>query len=254
MQRRYLNWKMAAPGAMPMSAWAWLNSMPTKTWAWHPALAVLLMLATGAGTGRANAPPAKADAPQPLPENLTDLGLKHYLAAIESPTTLSLHHTQVTDAGLKELAGLKSLQTLDLSTTQVTDTGLKELRMALPGCKIGPDIGPNVDNLLKLFKPLMSPAELPLPLLKKLAASKVPRPEAASRIALEYKFKAVGILAEERPVVAGLLIDNENDLIWVVRFTRIDRDPRFSQATDYEVRVSSTTGVAQRNISAGKIK
>jgi hypothetical protein len=61
----------------------------------------------------------------------TDLGLKHYLAALEAPANLSLdwslHAWQLTDAGLKELAGLKSLQSLDLSGTQVTDAGLKEL-------------------------------------------------------------------------------------------------------------------------------
>ncbi len=62
MQRKCLNWKAAAPGAMPMSAWAWLNSMPTKTWAWHPVLAALLLLATGAGTGRADPPPAEPTA------------------------------------------------------------------------------------------------------------------------------------------------------------------------------------------------
>ena len=70
MQRKCLNWKMPAPGAMPMSAWAWLNSMPTKTWVWHAALAALLMLATAAGTGRADSPLAKPDLPQPLPENI----------------------------------------------------------------------------------------------------------------------------------------------------------------------------------------
>jgi hypothetical protein len=45
---------------------------------------------------------------------------------------LSLWHTQVTDAGLKEFAGLKWLQTLDLGSTQVTDAGLREL-VALMG-------------------------------------------------------------------------------------------------------------------------
>jgi hypothetical protein len=42
----------------------------------------------------------------------------------------------ITDMGLKELAGLKSLQALYLNRTQVTDAGLKELRKALPGCDI----------------------------------------------------------------------------------------------------------------------
>ncbi len=40
---------------------------------------------------------------------------------------LSLAGTNVTDAGLKELAGLKQLRTLELDGTKVTDAGLKEL-------------------------------------------------------------------------------------------------------------------------------
>jgi Leucine-rich repeat (LRR) protein len=90
----------------------------------------------------------------------TELGLKHYLAALEAPTNLSLQGwqltdaglkelagltslqslyldgTQVTDAGLKELAGLTSLQTLVLNDTEVTDAGIAELRKALPDCRI----------------------------------------------------------------------------------------------------------------------
>ncbi len=57
----------------------------------------------------------------------TDLGLKHYLAAVEPPTTLDLDNTRVTDAGLKELATLESLQSLRLGGTRVTNAGLKEL-------------------------------------------------------------------------------------------------------------------------------
>ena len=38
-----------------------------------------------------------------------------------------LSHTQVTDAGLKELAPLTELQALHLRRTQVTNAGLKEL-------------------------------------------------------------------------------------------------------------------------------
>jgi hypothetical protein len=52
---------------------------------------------------------------------------------------LNLQSTQVTDAGLKELAGLKSLQLLKLSGTQVTDAGLQELRKALPLVRFAPD-------------------------------------------------------------------------------------------------------------------
>ena len=57
---------------------------------------------------------------------VTDAGLKE-LAGLKSLHTLGLSGTQVTDAGLKELAGLKSLHTLYLSETQVTGAGLKEL-------------------------------------------------------------------------------------------------------------------------------
>ncbi|MCS6850257.1 MAG: hypothetical protein NZ700_03690 [Gemmataceae bacterium] len=66
----------------------------------------------------------------------TDLGLKHYLAAVEPPTRLYLSSWRLTDAGLKELAGLKGLQSLDLSETPVTDAGVAELQKALPGCQI----------------------------------------------------------------------------------------------------------------------
>ena len=47
-----------------------------------------------------------------------------------------LQHTNVADAGLKELAPLTQLQTLWLFRTQVTDSGLKELNQALPNLKI----------------------------------------------------------------------------------------------------------------------
>ncbi len=46
-----------------------------------------------------------------------------------------LHNTQVTDAGLKELAGLTQLQMLYLHSTQVTDEGVQDLQRALP--KVG---------------------------------------------------------------------------------------------------------------------
>jgi internalin A len=50
--------------------------------------------------------------------------------------SLNLCSTQVTDAGLKELAGLKSLRTLKLDIGNVTDAGLRELQKSLPGCSI----------------------------------------------------------------------------------------------------------------------
>src|SRR5207245_4389108 len=43
------------------------------------------------------------------------------------PFALDLSGTDLTDAGLKELAGLKSLQVLDLDFTPVTDAGLNGL-------------------------------------------------------------------------------------------------------------------------------
>jgi len=57
---------------------------------------------------------------------VTDAGLKE-LAALKNLQELDLAGTKVTDAGLKELAALKTLQTLYLDNTKVTDAGLKEL-------------------------------------------------------------------------------------------------------------------------------
>ena len=43
-----------------------------------------------------------------------------------------LEHTNVTDAGLQELAGLKSLKGVSLSGTKVTDKGIAELKNIEP--------------------------------------------------------------------------------------------------------------------------
>ena len=59
-------------------------------------------------------------------DQVTDAGLKE-LAGLKSLQTLNLGATKVTDAGLKELAGLKNLQELTIWGTPVTDAGLKEL-------------------------------------------------------------------------------------------------------------------------------
>jgi hypothetical protein len=56
---------------------------------------------------------------------VTDAGLK-MLAGLKQLQKLNLDHTRVTDTGLKELAGLKHLEVLVLSGTKVTDAGLKE--------------------------------------------------------------------------------------------------------------------------------
>jgi internalin A len=83
------------------------------------------------------------------PALMTDLGLKHYLAAIATPTMLDLRGTKVTDAGLRELAGLRSLQHLDLGGADVTDAGVEKLQKALPGCNITPAY---VNEAEKLFR------------------------------------------------------------------------------------------------------
>jgi hypothetical protein len=49
---------------------------------------------------------------------------------------LGLSFTNVTDAGLKDLAEHKKLESLGLSFTKVTNEGVKELQAALPNCKI----------------------------------------------------------------------------------------------------------------------
>ena len=49
---------------------------------------------------------------------------------------VNLFGSEVTDAGLKELAPLKNLTVLILADTQVTKAGLKDLQKALPKCFI----------------------------------------------------------------------------------------------------------------------
>jgi uncharacterized protein YceK len=66
---------------------------------------------------------------------MTDAGLNE-LAGVKSLQALDLAGTGVTDAGLKELAGLKSLQWLVLLGTKTTAAGTNELQKVLPGCRI----------------------------------------------------------------------------------------------------------------------
>ena len=61
-------------------------------------------------------------------EAKTDLGLKHYLAAIEPPTYLNFEDWGITDAGLVHLKRLTNLQSLDLGGTKITDAGLVDLK------------------------------------------------------------------------------------------------------------------------------
>ena len=49
---------------------------------------------------------------------------------------LDLGSTQITDAGLKEVAKLQKLEGLNLQNTQITDAGVAELKKALPKCGI----------------------------------------------------------------------------------------------------------------------
>jgi hypothetical protein len=59
----------------------------------------------------------------------TDLGLKHYLAAIEPRSVLYLRDWGgVTDAGLVHLKGLIKLEELNLASTRITDAGLVHLK------------------------------------------------------------------------------------------------------------------------------
>src|SRR4051794_25430208 len=57
---------------------------------------------------------------------VTDAGLKD-LAGLKRLQSVVLDHTRVSDAGLKHLGRLESLQRLTLIRTQVTDAGLKDL-------------------------------------------------------------------------------------------------------------------------------
>jgi hypothetical protein len=67
----------------------------------------------------------------------TDLGLKHYLAAITSPTKLYLSSWKITNAGLKQVAKLQKLTSIYLNgCKQITDAGVAELKKALPKCEI----------------------------------------------------------------------------------------------------------------------
>jgi internalin A len=66
---------------------------------------------------------------------VTDAGLKE-LASLKKLRTLVLQKTKVTDAGLKELASCKQLRVVDLQKTSVTEAGVEELQMALPSCNI----------------------------------------------------------------------------------------------------------------------
>jgi internalin A len=66
---------------------------------------------------------------------LSDAGLKE-LAGLNQLRFLDVNSTKITDAGLKELAGLKNLRELRAFNTKVTDAGGAALQKELPTCKI----------------------------------------------------------------------------------------------------------------------
>lgn len=69
----------------------------------------------------------------------TDIELKHLTGiadVLAEEVELTFSHSQITDAGLKELAKMKNLGSLELDKTQVTDAGVAELQKALPNCDI----------------------------------------------------------------------------------------------------------------------
>ncbi len=59
----------------------------------------------------------------------TDIGLKHYLAAIEVGMEIDLWNWNISDAGVKNLAELKNLTHLNVGFSPVTGTGLRELKI-----------------------------------------------------------------------------------------------------------------------------
>jgi hypothetical protein len=66
---------------------------------------------------------------------ITDAGLGD-VAKLQQLTTLHLGNTKITDADLTEVAKLQQLTFLGLNDTQVTDAGVAELQKALPNCRI----------------------------------------------------------------------------------------------------------------------
>ena len=70
-----------------------------------------------------------------LPTQITDAGLKD-MAKLQQLKKLNLNGTKITDAGLKDVAKLKKLESLRLDGTKVTKAGVAELKKALPQCDI----------------------------------------------------------------------------------------------------------------------
>ena len=68
-------------------------------------------------------------------QSRTDLGLKHYLAALKTHTALNLVGWRITDSGLLHLKGLTSLESLRIGGS-ITDAGIADLKKSLPNCEI----------------------------------------------------------------------------------------------------------------------
>ena len=64
---------------------------------------------------------------------ISDAGLKE-LAELKNLNVLYLHANPITDEGLKELAKLERLILLQLNYTKVTKAGIMELKKSLPKC------------------------------------------------------------------------------------------------------------------------
>jgi len=66
---------------------------------------------------------------------LTDAGIPA-LTELPNLEVLTLSHTRVTDAGLPPLAKMSKLTDVDLTGTDVTPAGIDNLRRALPRCRL----------------------------------------------------------------------------------------------------------------------
>ena len=60
-------------------------------------------------------------------KNITNAGLQAIPENCPNLTTLNLSYTNITDAGLKEIAKLKQLTTLDLANSHITDAGIRAI-------------------------------------------------------------------------------------------------------------------------------
>ena len=72
-----------------------------------------------------------------LPTQITDAGLKE-VAKLQNLEELNLFRTKITDAGLKEVAKLQQLTRLNLQGTKIFNAAVAELKKALPNCEISP--------------------------------------------------------------------------------------------------------------------